>query len=902
MAEPTIFRALLALYPSRFRREYGEDVLAAMHQRLSDLYAKGPRRLRLAAVLFRDVAFSLPRAWWTHGLGRQGKLVRLPDEDYNSMSTLMSDVRYAVRRLIRTPGTALIAVLAIALGIGLTGAMFSIVNGVILRGLPFEEPHELMVMMRLTPSEGPARLLGRIHDYRDIIERNTTFEAIAAMDLNQVFNVSPPGTDPELVPGIYATANMFTILGEAPMLGRYFTVEDEVPGVPRVSVIGHQFWTERLGADPQIVGKTVRVNGVESAVVGVMPDGFGFPFNQQLWQPLQVDFADYQRGESPPIIFLGRLADGVSVQQGQADVDRIMTQLGDEYPDTNRGMTMLSKPYVTEIIGYQVPALLYTMLGAVSMVLVIACANVANLLLARASRRTREVAISSALGASRKRVFFQLLAEAGIIAAVGSTVGIGIAKVGIDQFNGALASFPGGPPFWFNIGLDPRVLGFVMLLTIAASLFSGAIPAFKASGTNPNDVLKDSTRGGGSLSIGRLSRMLVLVEVAASCALLVVAGLMVKSVTNSLSQEYEFETAGLFTSVVVLPADAYPDAESRRQFYAELGPQLRSLPGVESATIASDPPVLGFTNGRIEIEGKVYQKDSDYPSTRIVTIDDHYFATLDTPLLAGRGFNAADSADGMPVMIVDQAFVERHFEGESPIGRRVALRGTSQAGVSERNDEIFYTIVGVAPGLYLDTALNPLAPEALYVPLLQRPTTGLTIMARVAGDDPLAITRSLKDVIASIDADLPISGTTTMDAALVNASSFLNIFAVMFVIFGGAALFLATVGLYGVLSFSVSQRRHEVGLRVALGATSADVRKLILGQGFRQLAIGLAIGLVLSFGLGTMLQAMLYEVSAADPVVLGSIVVVLMAAGLLACYIPARRATRVDPLEAMRIE
>jgi predicted permease len=900
MAEPTIFRALLALYPPRFRREYGDAVLDAMHAHWRELYAERPRRLRLLAVLFHDVCFSLPRAWWTHGFGRQGQMVRLPEES-QLMGNLLSDIRYAVRRLIRTPGTAAIAVIAIALGIGLTATMFSIVNGVILRGLPFDEPHELMAMWRLNPEEGQGRLVGRFQDYRDILERQTTFEDIAALDIQQSFNVSQPGADAENVPGAYVTANMFTVIGEAPVLGNYFTAEAEIPDTPRVSMIGYQFWEERLDSDMGIVGKTVRINGMESVVVGVMPEGFGFPFNQQVWQPLQVADSP-NRSQSPALLFLGRLNDGVSVRQGQADIDRVMAQLADEYPDTNAGMTMISRPYVSEIIGAQVPALLFTMLGAVSMVLLIACANVANLLLARASRRTREVAISTALGASRSRVFFQLLSEAAIIAVVGATIGIGIAKVGADLFNGQLQAFPGGPPFWFAIGLDPMVLAFVIALTLVASLFSGAIPAFKASGTNPNDVLKDSTRGGGSLSIGRMSRILVMVEVAASCALLVAAGLMIKSVTNTLAQEYEFETAGLFTTGVVLPADAYPDADSRRQFYDEFGEVFRSLPGVENATLGSDPPVLGFTNGRFEIEGRVYQQDRDYPSARIITIDEHYFSTLGSAMLAGRDFSAADAADGQQVVIVDQNWADLYFEGESPIGRRIAIRGISGVGTSDRNDELFYTIVGVAPNFYQTSQFIQLAPEAIYVPLQQRPTTGLTLMAKVSGDDPLAITRSVKDALAGVDPDLPLAVTQSMEGALAASNAFLNIFAVLFGIFGAAALFLATIGLYGVLSFSVQQRRHEVGLRVALGATPGDVWKLVVGQGFKQLTIGLAIGLGLAFVLGRGLAVILYQVSPTDPVVIGSILIVLMAAGLAACFFPARRATRVDPLEAMRAE
>lgn len=905
MSEPTLFRTLISLYPPRFRREYGDEVVAAMSHRRREFLGRRGGRFALVAVLVRDLAFSLPRAWWTHGLRRRLPAARFPAEERNTMGNLAADVRHAIRRLIRTPGTAIIAVLAVALGIGLTATMFSIVNGMILRGLPFEEPHELTVMMRLNPTEGPSRLVGRVHDYHDIIERQTTFEAIAATNQQSTFNVSPPDGDPEFISGVYATSNLFALLGVEPMLGRVFGPGDEIVGAPPVAVIGHRFWQERLGADPTVVGRTIRVNGADATVLGVMPEGFGFPFNQQLWQPLQADPLALPRGEGPPLIFAGRLADGVSVQQGQADIERIMNQLAEEYPDTNAGMTMLVRPYINEVLGYQIPPLLYTMLGAVALVLVIACANVANLLLARASRRTREVAICSALGASRGRVFFQLLSEAAIIAMIGSVVGIGIARVGIDQFNAVMRSTFGGfggVPFWFSVGLDPMVLSFVVLLTVLASLLSGVIPAAKASGMNANDVLKDGTRGGSSLSIGRLSRTLVLVEVAASCALLVGAGLMVRTVTNYLTEEYAFETEGLFTSTVTLPVETYPDSDARRRFIDELAPVLRALPGVQDATVASDAPVLGFTNGRFAIEGEMYAQSRDYPNARIAMVDDRYFETLETSVLTGRDFSAADTADAEPVMIVNQAFVEVNFPGESAIGRRVAIRGTSQAGVSERNDDLFYTIVGVAPDLYTESQIFTLPTETIYVPLAQRPTSALTILARVAGEDPLSITRPLKEALGAIDPDLPLTASQSMNEALANNFSFLNVFAALFIIFGISALVLATIGLYGVLSFSVTQRRHEVGLRVALGATPGNVRGMVLRQGFRQLVIGLAIGLALAFALGRGISVLLYQVSPTDPIVIGGIVLVLLVAGLVACYIPARRATRVDPLEAMRME
>ncbi len=472
------------------------------------------------------------------------------------MSNLFADLRTAFRRLVHKPGLAAIAVLAVGLGIGLTTAMFSIVNGVMLKGLPFDEPQELVALSRVNLAEGPSRLVGRIHDYRDLVERQSSLDELAVMEIVPA-NVSPPGQDPEFLTAASVTANMFPLLGVTAERGRTFSADEEAAGGPAVAVIGHRFWQDRLEGNEDVVGSTLRLNGTTTTVIGVMPEGFEFPFTQQLWLPLQIDIDALGRSDGPNMFMVGRLSDGVTMAQAQGDLDRIMRALGEEYPETNEGMTMIMGLFVRELIGYQITPFLFTMLGAVSLVLVIACANVANLLLARASLRSKEVAVCSALGASRARVFGQLLVEAAMIASLGAMVGIGLAKVGVDLFNQTLAALPGGPPFWFDIGIDPDVLVFVVGLTLAASLLSGVLPAAQASGADMNEVLKDATRGGSSLRIGKLSRSLVVVEVAFSCALLVAAGLMVRSVTNLANVDYAFEPDGLLIAQVALPSADY---------------------------------------------------------------------------------------------------------------------------------------------------------------------------------------------------------------------------------------------------------------------------------------------------------------------------------------------------------
>ena len=893
------FRIFLILYPPSFRERNERDMLMAFRDGWDENVRSGMPSWRYGLTIARDFIVTLPRAWWTTIRPRR----RTPSASRTErqvMHNLLKDIRYALRGFRRKPGFAIIAVTALGLGIGLTTAMFSIVNGVVLRGLPVEEPHEIMAINRVNPSEGASRLISRVHDYVDLAERQTTFDGLAAMWLASA-NVNPADGDPEFVSSAQVTANAFQLIGTAPFLGRGLIAEDEVVGGPAVVVVGFRFWQDRLGGDPAVVGNTIRVDGQAATLVGVMPEGYEFPVNQQIWQPLRVNTLDIERGGGPPILMLGRLKDGVSLTQAQGDLGRIMTQLGSEYPDTNEGMSVVVGPYARELIGFQISSLLFTMLGAVGLVLLIACANVANLLLARASLRSKEVAVRTAMGASRRRVIVQLLVESSMIAAMGALIGVGVAQYGISLFNGVLQTLPQGLPFWFAIGIDPKVLVFVLGLTIAASLLSGMLPAIRASGAGVNAVLKDESRGSSSLRMGKLSRGLVVLEVALSCTLLVAAGLLVKSVTNLSNIDYAFATENIFTTAISLPEADYPDDASRVRFFDDLMQRVRGEPGVEAVSVGTELPVIGFGNGRFGLEGETYLGDRDYPSARLGSISPSYFETLDAQMLEGRSFTQFDNVEGTPVVIVNQSFVDRHYPNESALGKRIQLRGTLLAGVSRERDDAWYTVVGVAPNMYLDLDAFILPVETIYAPLAQRPSSAANLVVRVQGD-PLDFTTAARRVTAEIDADIPLSQVASLDGAIGSSQIFFKVFGVMFTIFGAVALFLATIGLYGVLSFSVNQRKHEVGLRVALGASPNQVVRLMMRQGLGQLGIGMAVGGVLSFGLARLLSLVLYDVGAADPMVFGGIAVVLVATGFLASFIPARRATRVDPTIAMRAE
>jgi predicted permease len=892
------FRLLIRLYPARFRGRFGQDMLVEFE--LGRRRQRTPRDLVVFwAMILGDWLKTLPRAHW-HEL--TGPFAPHPptERERKVPDDLMKDVRLALRGLIRRPGPALIAVLALGLGIGLTSGMFSIVNGVILEGLPVENAHELMAINRVNPSQGPSRLYTRIHDFTDLRERQTSFEDLAAYQVT-AFNLSSDDGPPEFVNGANVTPNTLELLRITPAMGRSFSPDDGIVGATPVAIIAHRFWQDRFGGVPGVLGSTVRLDGRPTEIIGVMPEGFEFPFNQQLWTPLPPADLTQPRGAGPSILAFGRLADGVSMEQGQADLGRIMGQLAAEYPDTNQGMTVVIGPYVQEIIGYQVPPLLYTMLAAVGLVLLIACANVANLLLARATMRSKEVALKTALGASRARVVVQLLIDSCVIAALGGVLGLGIAQIAIEGFNRTLTSLPQGVPFWFSIDLDTTVLLFVLALVVGAGLLSGFIPALRASRANVNEILKDDARGASSLRIGRLSRGLVVVEVALSVALLASAGLMIKSVTNLSNVDFPFEGENVFVAALSLPPSDYPDDERRLQLLDRLRERLDAEPDMVSSSITTEMPAVGFGNGRFEIENETYLGDRDYPSARVGSIDHAYFETVSSRMVEGRAFEPSDDARSMPVAIVNAKFAQTYFGSESALGRRLKLRRVAQAGVEIRERDDWYTIVGVAPDFYLEGDVFVLAPEAIYLPIPQRTASVANLMIRTRSE-PLEITPRVREIVAELDPDLPISQVSTLSEVIRQGTAFFNVFGVMFSVFGVAALFLASVGLYGVLSFSVSQRTHELGLRVALGATPRGVVRLVLGQAAFQLAVGMAVGFGLSVLLGRGLSFVLYEVAPVDSGVLAGVAVLLAVTGALACLVPATRATRVDPAVAMHTE
>lgn len=806
------------------------------------------------------------------------------------MENFLKDLRYGARLLIKSPWTSAVSIFALTLGIGLTATMFSIVYGALFRGLPFPESDRIM---HLEENNLPAGIQGMevpIHDMVDWREQQRSFEELGAFYTGTV-NVS--GTErAERYNGGFMTANAFRILRVSPVLGRGFQEGEDTRSAPPVVLISHELWKNRYDSDPDIIGKAMRANGEPMTIVGVMPPRFSFPIDQQIWLPLRLDPLQHPRRTGQSLEVFGRLKEGVTIDQAMVEFDRIAKRIAAEHPQHNTNIGVAIKPFTREYIGDDVNSLLYTMLGAVFFVLLIACANVANLLLGRAILRSREVGIRTALGASRWRLVTQFLSEALVLSLAGAVLGTALAWLGVRLFNNAIA--PTDPPFWIDIRIDRIALTFVIGLSLLCTFFAGVIPAIQASSSKVSDVLKDESRGASSFRLGRISRGLVIFEMALSCGLLVASGLTIKSVAKLRTIDLGFDITTLFTARIGLPEINYPDSAAQVRFYDQLLARLPSVPGMRSVALTSSLPGAfgGWTI--LAIEGQTYDREQEQPGASRIAVSENYFATLGLAPLNGREFNSGDRAGSLPVVIINRSMAEKYFASTNPIGQRIRL------GPSATGDRPWLSIIGVVPDAYAGGIQND-EPEAVYVPFAQHPARFMSIIARVPGQ-PLSVTPDVRDLVTAIDRDIPLYFVQTVPQAIEGNTWFYRIFGGLFMIFGFAALFLASIGLYAVMAFSVSQRTREVGIRMAIGAQARDVLSLILRQGLVQVALGMVVGLIFAAALSRLLSVILFGVNPRDPVIYAAIVVVLSCTALLACYIPARRATRVQPNQALRYD
>jgi predicted permease len=860
---------------------------------LREYYAER-RRVRpgwvCALWYWRQVAYASGRYAWERRVARfrRWRLLRASGSALKRhggdslMKTIYQDLRYALRMLRKSPGMAAIAMLALTLGTGLPTIMFSIVNGV-LRDLPFEKAERILYLHRTDPLRGRSVLPVSHHDFGDWRAQQTSFEGIAGFSTEDV-TVSGSDVRPLRRNAAFVTAGAFGLLRVQPVVGREFAEEDEGTAVTRSVIISHAVWVHRFAGDRSVLGRTLVVDGEPRTIIGVMPEGFHFPLNEDLWLPLRLT-TDGQRGEGPTLEVFGRLNDGISARRARTELMTIADRLASEYPDASGGLSAGAMPYTEHAMGAQVARGLYTMLAAVTFVLLVACANVANLLLARAVMRSREVAMRTALGATRGRVVFQFLVEAFVLTCVGGLLGLAVAFLGVELFKREMVSVIG--LFWIDIKIDAAVMLFVVGTVLAGSLLAGILPAVQASGTSVNEVLKDESRGVSSMRLGRFSKALVVGEIALSCALLVVSGLMIKGVLTLRAVDLGMPVENIVTGEVELPRQTYGISE-RLRFFEELESRLAAMPGATGVALMSDLPATGGFAWPVRVEGYTGGAEEGLPRVGGMTVTPNFLDVLDARVIEGRGFTARDRAGSEQVVLVNESFARRFFPQQSALGHTIDLGQGSWLQPPR-------TIIGVVPDLYVGSLEEENANgPGVYFPLAQNTHVSMQVMVK-SGGDPFSLVSQMRDVLEALDPSLALMDVDRVDRLIARETIIFEVFGRLFLVFGLTALFLASVGLYGVMAFSVSQRTREWGVRMALGAKGGDVVRLVLGQGVRQIAVGLGLGLVIAGALSVPMSDIFLQVEPWDRKIFATIALLLAATGVVASLIPARRATRHPP-------
>jgi putative ABC transport system permease protein len=724
-------------------------------------------------------------------------------------------------------------------------------------------------------------------NFLDWRTRNHVFEDIATY---QGANFSLTGAgEPEQLRGARVSHGLFEILRVLPLNGQTFTADEDRPDQNGVVLLGHGLWQSRFGSDPNIVGRQVLLNNRSHIVKGVMPPGFKFPEIAELWVPLALDTKLWTRNDHG-LGGVARLKDGISFSQAQAEMDVIARQIEEENPVTNEGLGVGVTNMHTALAGDYREGLLI-LLGVVTFVLLVACANVANLMLARAIGRQKEVAVRAALGASRWRIVRQLLTESLLLGAAGGALGLLLARWGLDLL---LAAIPFKLPFWMNFGLDLRVLGFTLVVSLLTGLIFGIAPALQASHSDLNETLKEGGRSAAGVGRNRSRNVLVVVEIALSLVLLVGAGLMMASFLRLQQVDPGLNPKGVLTMGVALPQAKYREPEQRSQFFRQLIENVRALPGVEAAAATSNLPLTGGRWGRsLTVEGYPILSVGQAPMIQHTVVMPGYFTALGIPVLQGRDFSETDGVNAPKVTIIDERLAREYWPNVSPLGKRIRF------GPPEDN-EPWHTVVGVV-GAVRHSRLDVDTDKIVYLPHLQIPVNGLALVVRAAAN-PESLAGPVRSKVREIDPDLPVVKVITMEDVVGQSVWQPRLYSILFGIFAVVALLLATVGIYGVMSYTVTTRTREFGVRMALGAQSGDLLRLIMGQGMRLAFLGIVIGLLGAFALTRLLKNLLFEVTATDPLTFALITALLTLVVLAACWLPARRATKVDPLVALRYE
>ncbi|HET6890400.1 MAG TPA: ABC transporter permease [Pyrinomonadaceae bacterium] len=800
------------------------------------------------------------------------------------METLINDIRYGIRTMLKRPAFTAVALIALALGIGANTAIFSLVNAVLLKPLPFAEPDRLVWVWG--NFSGGNRASVAPLDFLDYRNENKTFEQFAASgSLPLALNLTGSG-EPERLSAARITGNYLQALGTMPALGRPFVLENEKPGSDEVVIFSYKLWQTRFGGDAGIIGKTVTLDGKKREVIGVMPQNFSFPFDVALWFPMNFDVDPEMKLRKAHFLRpIGKLKEGITIAQAQADLDIIANRLEEQYPDSNTGWGLRLVSLREQLIGDTRPTL-FILLGAVGFVLLIACANVANLLLVRAAARQKEIALRTALGAGRLRIVRQMITESVLLALVGGTLGTLFAIWGV---NFLVTLSADSIPLTAQVNIDTTVLGFTLLISLFTGVLFGLAPALRTMKLNLIESLKEGGRGSEGAPGNRTRSVLVVIESAVAVVLLVGAGLLVRSLIQLQNTNPGFDAHNVLTMRLALPMEKYSTPEKASSFFQELESRVSGLPGVESVGMVTELPLSGQLNDMpFTVEGRPPVTIDQAFGADFRRVNQHYLRTLRIPILRGRNFTDQEVRQSAKVTLVSELLVSQVFPNEDPIGKRLVMAMGDQP----------FEIIGVT-GDIRHSALETQPFPAMYWPTYATGRTNLVI--RTQGD-PTSITAAVRREVRAIDLDQPVSDIKTMEQWLDTAVATPRYRTILLGLFALLAVVLASTGIYGVMSYSVAQRTHEIGVRMALGARQLDVLKLVVRQGMGLVLIGVALGLLGAIALTRVMASLLFGVGARDPLTLVVVATLLSLVAFVACYIPARRATKVDPLVALRYE
>lgn len=802
------------------------------------------------------------------------------------MDILLQDLRYSIRLFLKNPGFTLASLMCLALGIGVNTAVFSVVNAALFRSLPYAEPDRLYMVYETNFSNNITRSNFSLPDFLDYRQQSETFQGMAAYEGASITMTG--GDEPERIQGARVSPSLFPVLGVQPAMGRTFTDDEEKPGGNLVLVISHSLWERRFGFDPDILNKKLILDGGSFTIVGVMPRDFQFPINQkaEAWTPLSFDPTKLNRG-SHSFQVIGRLKPNVTAGQAAAELDTIGGRLAQQYPDTNTGWASAFVELNEFIVG-QNRQILYILLATVAFVLLIACANVANLLLARSAARQKEIAVRASLGATRANLIRQLLTESIALSLIGGILGLILAYWGTN----ILVAYIPANLYLDKVGIDGTVLGFTLLLSILTGIIFGLAPALQISKADLNETLKEEGRGSTTRHGKRLRSFLVVSEVALALVLLIGAALLIRSLMTLQAVDPGFKKEGALTMQIGLPRSRYPQGPQQAVFFQRLLEQVKGAQGIESAGLINYLP-LGKSNANITftIEGRQPASPTDvsFAGYRIASPD--YFRSMAIPLLSGRAFTDQDT-DGAPeIVIINNTMAKRFWPDEDPIGKRLKF-GNYQSNNTWR------TVVGVI-GDVKHFGLNAKFEPEIYTPFQQDPASSMTLVVRTQGA-PLNSVNTLRSEVQTVDKNQPVHNVRTLEAVVADAVSGGRGYTILLAMFSVLSLILAAVGIYGVMSHSVAQRTQEIGIRMALGARPADVLKLVVRQGMVLAAIGLLVGLIGALGLTRFISSFLFGISVMDITSYAVICAVLAVVALFACYIPARKAMAVDPAIALR--